>query len=203
MSGSVRRWVRGWRAVGPAGPDRVHAATSDCERVRPGLIGQPANTVSSLAFVAAAVPVWRASREPGRGAWAGVAAALAVEGLGSVGYHGPGGHRSKLVHDAGLLALTGALGAACATDRAVRPLRPLPLGLGVAAAALHALSRTGGPLCGCDRRVQGHAVFHVLAAAAVVSAAGWAGARRRPTMRGGGPGAGTVRPGEGESLLAG
>ena len=46
----------------------AHVAASDCERVRPGLIGQPANTVSSLAFLLAARPLLRASRRPGAGA---------------------------------------------------------------------------------------------------------------------------------------
>jgi hypothetical protein len=43
--------------------------------------------------------------------------------------------------------------------------------LGVVAFSLHALSRTGGPLCACHSRFQGHAAFHVLAAAALVAAA--------------------------------
>ena len=40
-----------------------------------------------------------------------------------------------------------------------------------AAVALHTLSRTGGPLCSCRSPLQGHAVFHALAAAALVAAA--------------------------------
>ena len=145
---------------------REHAAASDCERIRPGFIGQPANTLSSLAFIAAAVPVWRRG-----GAWRLVARALAYEGIGSVAYHGPGGPWSKRVHDSGLVALVAAF-AVVARDqpRTVRP-RPLSSALGASAVALHALSRTGGPLCSCNSRVQGHAVFHVLAAAAVVAAA--------------------------------
>ena len=48
-----------------------HVAASDCEEIRPGLIGQPANTLSSLAFVVAAVPIARAARRRGRPAWIG------------------------------------------------------------------------------------------------------------------------------------
>lgn len=146
-----------------------HAARGDCEAIRPGWIGQPANTVSSLAFVAAAVPLARAGRRPGAEAWRAVAAAAALEGIGSVGYHGPGGRVGKAVHDAGLVALVASLAAALGRDPEVTvPGRAL--GLGAAAAVLHALSRTGGPLCSCHSRLQGHAVFHVLAAAALASA---------------------------------
>jgi hypothetical protein len=144
-------------------------AASDCERIRPGLVGQPANTVSSLAFVAAAVPIARRARVARSAAWAGVAASAAVEGLGSVAYHGPGGPVAKAVHDAGLVALVGTLAVARLTEQP-RQLRPGAAVLGAAAFALHALSRTGGPLCSCNSRLQGHAVFHVLAAAALVAA---------------------------------
>lgn len=147
-----------------------HVATSDCERIRPGLIGQPANTVSSLAFIAAAVPILRRSRMPGREAWAAVAAASAFEGLGSVAYHGPGGRLSKSIHDVGLVVLMAAFARVAVREPdALRP-RAVPSALGAAAVCLHALSRTGRPLCSCNSRVQGHAVFHLMAAAALVAA---------------------------------
>jgi hypothetical protein len=148
---------------------RTHAAVGDCERIRPGLIGQPANTVSSLAFVAAAVPIARHGRRVGSRAWLAVAVAAAVEGLGSVGYHGPGGRVAKAVHDGGLVALTASLGAALAAEPGPPTVRPRTAVLSVAALTLHTLSRTGGPLCSCHSRLQGHAVFHVLAAAALAS----------------------------------
>jgi hypothetical protein len=149
-----------------------HVAEGDCEVIRPGLVGQPANTISSLAFVAAAVPISRAARRQGRRAWTAVAVATAVEGLGSVAYHGPGGCWAKRLHDGGLVALVGALGVAVGQEGG-RPWRgrPLTAALGTAAAGLHALSRTGGPLCSCRSPLQGHAVFHVLAAAALAAAA--------------------------------
>ena len=149
---------------------RPHVAASDCERIRAGLVGQPANTVTSLAFVVAAVPIARRARDTRSLAWAGVAASAALEGIGSVAYHGPGGRMAKAVHDAGLVALATTLVVARVTDRPVR-LRPRAAGLGAAAALLHTLSRTGGPLCSCDSRLQGHAAFHLLAAAALVAAA--------------------------------
>jgi hypothetical protein len=145
-------------------------AVGDCERVRPGWIGQPANTVSSLAFVAAAVPLARHGRRGNR-AWRWVAASSVLEGLGSVGYHGPGGRVAKAVHDAGLVALAVTLPAALLNDPGPPRVRPVTAALTGGAALLHGLSRTGGPLCSCDSRLQGHAAFHVLAAAALASAA--------------------------------
>lgn len=144
-------------------------AASDCERIRPGPIGQPANTVSSLAFVIAAVPIARRARDRRSVAWASVAASAALEGIGSVAYHGPGGRLAKSVHDIGLVALIASMATARLSERPLR-VRPRAAALGAAAAALHALSRTGGPLCSCNSRLQGHAVFHVLAAAALVAA---------------------------------
>lgn len=149
---------------------RAHAAVGDCERIRPGLIGQPANTVSSLAFVAAALPIARHGRRAASRAWLAVAAAAAIEGLGSVGYHGPGGRAAKAVHDGGLVALAAALAVALGAEPGPPTVRPRTAMLSVAALALHSLSRTGGPLCSCNSRLQGHAVFHLLAAAALASA---------------------------------
>lgn len=147
-----------------------HVAASDCERIRPGLVGQPANTVSSLAFVIAAASIARRGRRNESAAWRRVAAAAAFEGLGSVAYHGPGGRLSKAVHDAGLVALMVTVAAAHAADPGPPRVRPRTIALTTAAVALHTLSRTGGPLCACNSRLQGHAVFHVLAAAALASA---------------------------------
>jgi hypothetical protein len=145
-----------------------HVAVSDCERIRPGLIGQPMNTISSLAFVAAAVPIARRARRAGSLAWTGVAAAAALEGFGSVAYHGPGGRAGKAVHDVGLVALFTTIAAARLREAQRRP-RPGALALGAAAVVLHTLSRTGGPLCSCNSRLQGHAAFHVVAALALVA----------------------------------
>lgn len=89
----------------------THVAASDCERCRPGLVAQPANTASSLAYVlTGALAVRSARRDPGGRAseaalgWASVAA-----GIGSVAYHGPGTVAGRYVHDASLLALLGLL----------------------------------------------------------------------------------------------
>jgi hypothetical protein len=148
-----------------------HIASDDCEEIRPGLIGQPANTVSSLAFVLAAVPISRVARRRGQPAWTAVALASALEGLGSVAFHGPGGRWAKALHDWGLIALVATLGIAVGQEPRPHPRQPVTTTLAAGAFALHALSRTGGPLCSCRSRLQGHAVFHVLAAAALVATA--------------------------------
>ena len=149
-----------------------HVAASDCEQIRPGRIAQPANTISSLAFVAAAIPIARAARRRQQPAWLAVAAATAVEGIGSVAYHGPGGRTAKQLHDAGLVALAVTLGVALAQrGRSRRGGARGPRCSTTAAVTLHTLSRTGGPLCSCRSPLQGHAVFHLLAAAALTTAA--------------------------------
>jgi hypothetical protein len=88
-------------------PERV-LATSDCERCRPGLVSQPANAVSSLAYVVAGAAMLRGAARTGPTetalAWATVAA-----GVGSVAYHGPGGAVGRYAHDAGLIAMLGFL----------------------------------------------------------------------------------------------
>lgn len=94
-----------------------HAAVGDCEHPRGGLIGQPANAVSSLAYCAAgAWVVGRARRAGLAGAdhgqvarvgqigWAAIAA-----GLGSVAYHGPGSRLGRAAHDGSLGALLASL----------------------------------------------------------------------------------------------
>lgn len=90
-------------------PPRV-LATSDCERCRPGLVTQPANTVSSLAYVAAGAAVLVEARRLPATAHPGAAAvgwSLVAVGAGSVAYHGPGGGVGRWLHDASLLAMTG------------------------------------------------------------------------------------------------
>lgn len=150
---------------------RPHVAEGDCEAIRAGLVAQPANAVSSLAFVAAAVPIARAARRRERPAWRAVAVATAIEGVGSLAYHGPGGRWAKALHDGGLVLLVSALGVAVGCEGRPVPRRRASTTMAVAAAALHALSRTGGPLCSCRSPLQGHAVFHLLAAAALAAAA--------------------------------
>ena len=148
----------------------AHVALSDCEEIRPGLVAQPANTLSSLGFVAVAAPIVRRAVRSRRWAWAAVGAASALVGVGSVAYHGPGGRASKVVHDVGVDAVVVSLVAAVWLDGSPRRVSRRTSALAAGALALHTLSRTGGPLCSCRSPLQGHAVFHLLAAAAILSA---------------------------------
>lgn len=152
-------------------PVRHHVATSDCEEIRAGWVGQPANTISSLALVIGALPVIAWAKRAQRWPWVAVGAASALAGFGSVGYHGPGGRASKLVHDIGIDAVAVSMLGATAFSGSVRRFSPRTVALGILAVGLHQLSQTGRPLCACRSPWQGHAVFHVLAAAAIVSAA--------------------------------
>lgn len=88
-------------------PGQRFVAESDCERVRPGPVGQPVNAATSLAYVAAGGVVALRGRRAGvDGGLAGpLAAALVLNGVGSVAYHGPGGRAGKWLHDTGLVAM--------------------------------------------------------------------------------------------------
>jgi hypothetical protein len=148
-------------------PDE-HVACSDCERIRPGLIAQPVNTVSSLAYVVAGVVIARRARREGgdiEGRRLLLAAAAVAAGLGSVAYHGPGGRWGKYSHDGALAVLFAAQAARHGGPR--RP-RPEAAALTLGASALHALSRTGRPLCRPDSLLQGHALWHCVSALALV-----------------------------------
>jgi len=203
----------------------VAFALADCERVRDGLWAQPANALSSLAYVVAGVGLIRSGwsgPDGARGWLRAFGLATAANGLGGVAYHGLGGPGSRWVHDAALLTTLGLmiardgerparsagwhrgapglataagllalsprisgvaqLGTAAALVIAealwaagVRPRRTggrarhlgIPALIVVPAVAVYALSRTGAPLCRPDSLLQGHALWHVLTAAAL------------------------------------
>jgi hypothetical protein len=137
---------------------------SDCEAVRDAVLGQPANALSSLAYVVAAAVVVR------RGGPRGPALALAAVGVGSFLYHGPMPWGAEAVHNAAIVALVVLTVAAAWRRRGV----PRPPALAVvafaAAVILNLLGRTGAPLCRPDSLAQPHAAWHVLTA---VAAAAW------------------------------
>jgi peptidoglycan/LPS O-acetylase OafA/YrhL len=138
-----------------------HAATGDCERVRPGLVGQPVNTVSSGAYLLAAA--WVGRCRPPR--WALWTAALTAVGLGSVAYHGPGTAAGKALHDGALLAVVPLVASGL-----IRPNRnaPVAAAIGASSAVLHAATRTGCRACRPDSPLQGHGAWHVCSALALV-----------------------------------
>ena len=80
---------------------------SDCEQLRGAWLAQPANALSSLAYVAVGVwLLWR-SRRAGfdrRLLVAGGAAMVGV-GLGSFGYHGPQPAGAAFIHNGSIWGL--------------------------------------------------------------------------------------------------
>jgi hypothetical protein len=146
-------------------------AAGDCERLHDGLIAQPVNTASALAYVA--VGAWLLGRrQPVFGL------AVAAAGIGSLDYHGPGSPAARLLHDGGLYAVVGFVawhellrrGGRTAWPRGSRVAYRLALAAAAAGAACWWLGRTGGPWCDPDSLLQGHAAWHVLTALAL---AGW------------------------------
>lgn len=134
----------------------------DCEILRAaGFPEQPVNTWSSLVFLAAAVVLWRRRHRI-------AGAALVLAGVGSIAFHGAPSGASEWMHDIGLYAAV-AIAAVETWRRTASGRFPVvalvvfALGVGV-----WALSRTGGPLCSPESLLQGHAVWHAVAAAAVV-----------------------------------
>jgi hypothetical protein len=101
LDGSVELAVRGAAA-------RVSTlGASDCERLRDGLLAQPVNALSSLAYLAAGGWVaWAARRaEPAcRRAAVAFGLTLALTGAGSADYHGPGSPAARWLHDLGIQA---------------------------------------------------------------------------------------------------
>lgn len=147
----------------------AHVAASDCERIRHARIAQPVNTVSSLAYCASGA--WILSRGPRSRRRLSLAAMAIAAGLGSVAYHGPGGRAGRLVHDVTAAALGGGIALALVRPPSSVARRRAAVGCLAAAVAVHATSRTDRVLCRPDSLWQGHALWHVLGAAAVVMAA--------------------------------
>ena len=130
----------------------------DCELITDGLLAQPVNAISSLAFLVSASALVRS----GLRIHAALMAALAV---GSVLFHGFPSSVSSVVHDLALLALV-------ITVVAIVFRRPSialswPMALLVGGLVVWFFSRTGGPLCDPTSTVQGHAIWHLVAAIGV------------------------------------
>ena len=131
----------------------------DCELIRSGWPAQPVNAVSAIGFVVVGVLLWRSE--------ARLAAGFAVAvGVGSGWFHSDPGGTSQWAHDITLYALVAL--AAIEVWRRLAAGRPpwLAAGLVLGGGIVWWASRTGGPLCAPDSLVQGHAAWHLLAAAA-------------------------------------
>ena len=155
----------------------------DCERLHDGLIAQPVNTASALAYVA--VGAWLVGRGlrsgaagrpgPGRPGTVAFGVAVAAAGLGSVDYHGPGSPAARLLHDGGLYAVVGLVawhevarrvGRARLTASGRAAYRAA-LGATAAGAACWWAGRTASPWCDPGSLLQSHAAWHLLGAAAL------------------------------------
>jgi hypothetical protein len=152
----------------------------DCERLHDGLIAQPVNTASALAYVA--VGTWLLGRrQPVFGL------AVAAAGIGSVDYHGPGSPAARLLHDGGLYAVAGYVAWHEVARRVGQarqvgtwlPWTALPparrgayltaLAAAAAGAACWWAGRTSSPWCRPDSVLQPHAAWHLLSAAALAA----------------------------------
>jgi len=80
----------------------------DCERFLPGLLGQPTNTLSSLAFLLAAswiVVVALRGERSARSLTIVFALAVAANGVGSFALHGPNPAWAQWAHDAAIMSV--------------------------------------------------------------------------------------------------
>jgi hypothetical protein len=169
----------------------VALGAGDCERLHDGLVAQPVNTASALAYVA--VGAWLAGRGlragPGRRPLLVFGLAVGLAGIGSVDYHGPGSPAARLLHDGGLYAVTGLVvwhevagrvgrrrpGTGWPRPRRVAwtPRRRAAYRAALAATAGGAacwwLGRTASPWCDPDSPLQPHAAWHLLTAAALAA----------------------------------
>jgi hypothetical protein len=117
---------------------RRRLGESDCEQIRTGLIAQPVNAASSLAYVAGGG--WVAARGVQSGQPAAVAfgGLLGAVGAGSVLYHGPCPPGAQQAHDTSLAAALGFV-VLHNTAAAIGRHRPVSGGVQLAAAAAAAL----------------------------------------------------------------
>jgi len=127
----------------------------DCELIRDGLIGQPVNAFSSLAFVVAAI--WLVFSRPRSTLRLVGAGGLVLVGIGSIWFHSTG---ASLIHNAGLVVVV------ATSSVAIWHTRRFNSGAAIVAVGLMFwwTSRSGGALCDPQSLLQGHALWHVLAA---------------------------------------
>ncbi|MGH8973993.1 MAG: hypothetical protein ACRD0C_12420 [Acidimicrobiia bacterium] len=161
----------------------VALGAGDCERIGTGFLAQPANAVSSLAYVAVGGWLLLRAADPDRDRISLVSAgtALAGVGLASAGYHGPQPAWAEPVHDATILWLGVVLAGHTVRRLTRRGDRSPGTGTarrwwvaagacGAAGLAVYVMGRTGGPLCRPESLWQPHAAWHALSAVALGAA---------------------------------
>jgi hypothetical protein len=144
-------------------------AESDCERLRSGWLAQPANAISSLAYVA--VGIWLLRRSRGRAAGVAGGVGMIAAGVGSLAYHGPQPTWGHVLHDVAVVALAAVIAKQLLAPLFRRSTRPLVVaGLRKAAVwlvpalAAYIAGRSGSPLCFPAAVWQPHAAWHALSA---------------------------------------
>jgi len=121
---------------------RPDLAAADCERLGNGVLAQPVNTLSSLAYLlAGAWILWLAGRSPGRRVELAVfGLAVALNAVGGLTFHGVQSWGARWVHDISILAVLGfvvVFGVARRLDRSTRwLLRAFAAGLAVLGAVI-------------------------------------------------------------------
>jgi hypothetical protein len=166
--------------------DLSRLGASDCEQIRAGVLSQPINALTSLAFIPAGVlsiiPAMRATGRL-RLRLAAYGSALVAVGLGSFAYHGPQQAWAGRAHD-GSIAFAIACTLLVSAEVRVRRRQIWRSRAGMLAAALIVAAlpaylggRTSSPLCDPDSSIQLHGAWHVLTAG---SALAFAWAARRP-----------------------
>jgi len=152
----------------------ITETVGDCELAHDGLLYQPANAFSSLAYLLVAVVLLLILRSADRSAtaWA-YAAVLALVGMSSADFHGPRSAVAQFSHDFMVVVLL-AFAVLVPVIRLLRRTQALP-GLSApriwAVAALLAvalvtwfLGRTDSTLCSPESLLQWHALWHTLSA---------------------------------------
>lgn len=145
---------------------------ADCERIGNGFLAQPANAISSLAYVIAGA--WILRRTAPRAQPVAIAGALALVGVGvgSFAYHGPQPSWADVAHDASILALAAVFAVLVvgelwrARRGGARRLRDwtAPVAWLAAAAVAYVLGRTSSSWCRPESAWQFHAAWHALSA---------------------------------------
>ena len=104
MSAWGTPWVATpWVATARVAAARV-AAARDCEAFGVGWLGQPANTISSLAFVLLASWLLARAKRTGDGRLVVFAVTSLAIGLGSVAFHGPHPSWGQWAHDVSIVS---------------------------------------------------------------------------------------------------
>lgn len=140
-------------------------ALRDCEAVADSFLGQPVNSLTTVAFVLAGVIVWQRGT---RRRW--VAVGLIATGVGSFLFHGPMPSFAQLAHDLTLWFLVGVVGISIIVEyRSTREWRHLvgPILVLATVAVIGRLGATGNPLCDPSSPWQPHGLWHLGSAAAV------------------------------------